>query len=86
MFLARLVHPAEPAAAAARPAARDEKKALRRFGPAVARGSDHPHAVRILARAWVDVIWACWTTHTPYDPDRHGALQRILNQDQSTAA
>jgi transposase len=50
------------------------------------RGHDHPHAVRILARAWVDIIWACWTTHTPYDPDRHGALQRILNQDQPTAA
>ena len=41
-----------------------------------ARGHDHPHAVRILARAWVDIIWTCWTTNTPYDPDRHGALQR----------
>jgi transposase len=51
-----------------------------------ARGHDHPHAVRILARAWLDIIWACWTTHTPYDPDRHGALQRILNQDQPKAA
>jgi transposase len=51
-----------------------------------ARGHDHPHAVRILARAWIDIIRACWTTHTPYDPDRHGALQRILNQDQPTAA
>jgi transposase len=50
------------------------------------RGHDHPHAVRILARAWIDIIWACWTTHTPYDPVRHGALQRILNQDQPTAA
>lgn len=50
------------------------------------RGHDHPHAVRILARAWVNIIWACWTTHTPYDPDRHHALQRILNQDQQTAA
>ncbi|MBP2370416.1 IS110 family transposase [Pseudonocardia parietis] len=51
-----------------------------------ARGHDHPHAVRILARAWVDIIWACWTTNTAYDPDRHNALQRILNQDQPTAA
>ena len=50
------------------------------------RGHDHPHAVRILARAWVDIIWSCWTTHTAYDPDRHGALQRILNQDQPKAA
>ncbi len=51
-----------------------------------ARGQDHPHAVRVLARAWVDIIWACWTTNTRYDPAKHGALQRILNQDQSTAA
>jgi transposase len=51
-----------------------------------ARGHDHPHAVRILARAWVDIIWACWTTTTPYDPAKHRALQRILNQDQPTAA
>lgn len=51
-----------------------------------ARGHDHPHAVRVLARAWVGVIWACWTTHTPYDPARHNALQRVLNDDQPTAA
>ncbi len=30
------------------------------------------HAVRILARAWIHVIWRCWTDHTPYDPGRHG--------------
>jgi transposase len=51
-----------------------------------ARGHDHPHTVRILARAWVDIIWTCWTTNTPYDPDRHGALQRLLNEDQPAAA
>jgi transposase len=50
------------------------------------RGHDHPHAVRVLARAWVDIIWACWSTNTPYDPDKHNALQRILNQDQPKAA
>ncbi len=51
-----------------------------------ARGHDHPHAVRILARAWLDIIWKCWTTNTPYDPDRHVALQRLLRQDQQAAA
>jgi transposase len=51
-----------------------------------ARGHDHPHAVRILARAWAHVIWRCWHDHTPYDPAAHGALQRVLNQDQPTAA
>jgi len=40
---------------------------------AVARGCDHPHAVRILARAWVRVIWRCWQDRTPYDPALHGA-------------
>jgi len=53
---------------------------------AINRGHDHPHAVRILARAWANIIWRCWQDHVPYDPARHGALQRILNQDQPTAA
>ncbi|WP_261763893.1 IS110 family transposase [Pseudonocardia asaccharolytica] len=50
------------------------------------RGHDHPHAVRVPARARTNIIWACWTTPTPYDPSRHHALQRVLNQDQSAAA
>jgi len=50
------------------------------------RGHDHPHAVRILARAWAHVIWRCWQNRTPYNPTQHHALQRILNQDQPTAA
>ncbi len=45
---------------------------------ALARGHDHPHAVRILARAWLYVIWHCWQTRTAYDPANHGALQRLL--------
>jgi len=45
-----------------------------------ARGHDHPHAVRILARAWLDIIWHCWQNNTPYDPDKHNALQRVLTQ------
>ncbi len=42
------------------------------------RGHDHPHAVRILARAWLHIIWRCWQDGTPYDPARHRALQRVL--------
>jgi len=41
------------------------------------RGKRHPHAVRILARAWVYVIWRCWQDGVPYDPERHQALQRL---------
>jgi transposase len=33
-----------------------------------ARGHDHPHAVRILARAWLHIIWRCWQDNVPYDP------------------
>jgi transposase len=46
------------------------------YGRAIARGKRHPHAVRILARAWVYVIWRCWQDRVPYDPGRHRALQR----------
>jgi transposase len=50
------------------------------------RGHDHPHAVRILARAWVDIIWRCWQDRTTYDPARHNALQRITQQALTQAA
>jgi len=53
------------------------------YNRARARGHDHPHAVRILARAWLDVIWKCWTTNTAYDPDQHRALQNILKPEES---
>jgi transposase len=53
---------------------------------AITRGHDHPHAVRILARAWVDIIWRAWHDEVPYDPARHNALQRLLNQHQQAAA
>ena len=43
-----------------------------------ARNHDHPHAVRILARAWLHVIWKCWQDGVPYDPAKHHALQRVL--------
>ena len=47
------------------------------------RGHDHPHAVRILGRAWINVIWKCWTTNTRYDPERHGALQRLQSNERA---
>ena len=37
------------------------------------RGHDHPHATRVLARAWIRVIWPSWIIGIPYDPDKHGA-------------
>jgi len=52
---------------------------------AIARRHDHPHAVRILARAWLYVIWRCWQDGVAYDPEQHGALQRLLARDRPPA-
>ena len=45
---------------------------------AVARGQDHPHACRTLGRAWTRILWRCWQDGVPYDPARHGNLNRLL--------
>jgi transposase len=46
------------------------------YTDAINRGKRHPHAVRILARAWVRIIWRCWQDHTAYNPQLHrGAMQ-----------
>jgi transposase len=52
--------------------------AERIYREARARGCRHPHAVRILARAWLRVIWACWHSDTPYDPSRRRGRERHL--------
>lgn len=41
------------------------------------RGCKHPHAVRILARAWVRVLWRAWQNATPYNPVKHTAATKI---------
>lgn len=41
------------------------------YDRARARGADHPHAIRILARAWLRVLWRCWQDRTEYDDVRH---------------
>jgi transposase len=45
---------------------------------AITRGHDHPHAVRILARAWLLVMWHCWHDGVAHDPNHHRALQQLL--------
>lgn len=47
------------------------------YQAARARGCDHPHAIRILARAWLRVIWRAWTNRVHYDPDLHGSLKKL---------
>lgn len=48
------------------------------YDRARARGHDHAHAVRILARAWLHIVWHCWQDDVPYAPDQHRALQRVI--------
>lgn len=50
------------------------------------RGHDHNHAVRILARAWVHILWHCWHDNTPYDPERHNARRHLTNTQNQQAA
>lgn len=45
---------------------------------AIDRGCEHPHAVRILGRAWTRVIWRCWVDRRPYDPELHGAARTLV--------
>jgi transposase len=42
-----------------------------------ARGCRHPHAIRILARAWTRILWRCWQDRAPYDVTRHRAAQAL---------
>ncbi len=48
------------------------------YADALARTRRHPQAVRILARAWIRVIWRIWQDHTSYDPAKHGGAVRLL--------
>jgi transposase len=48
------------------------------YAQALQRTRRHPQAVRILARAWIRVIWRIWQDHTTYDPTKHGGAVRLL--------
>jgi transposase len=48
------------------------------YRQAIERNKTHPHAGRILARAWVYVLWRCWQDRVQYDPARHRALQQVV--------
>lgn len=42
------------------------------------RGCKHPHAVRILARAWLRILWRAWQDGATYDPDKHPAARALV--------
>lgn len=50
------------------------------YAKAPARGCDHPHAVRFLARAWLRVIWRAWTDRKPYQPQSHRGAVPFMNK------
>ena len=50
------------------------------YDDARAAGKDHPHATRILARAWIRVIYRCWLDGVPYDPAAHRAAATLARQ------
>src|ERR1700694_894777 len=56
------------------------------YAAALARGHDHPRALRTLGRAWCRVVWQCWQKRTPYDPARHRALQQHITVTIPTAS
>ena len=45
------------------------------YAAARRRGCRHPHAIRILARAWIRVLWRCWQDRRPYDVTHHRGAQ-----------
>jgi transposase len=47
------------------------------YRESIKRGCSHPHALRILARAWVRVLWRCWRDRAPYEPAKHGRAQAL---------
>lgn len=47
------------------------------YTDAIARGQDHPHALRTLGRAWARVLWRCWHDRAPYNTALHGNMQHL---------
>ena len=58
----------------------DRQVALKILAPVLASDDSfrQRHATRIVARAWIREIWACWHTGIPYDPETHRAQQRLI--------
>jgi hypothetical protein len=56
------------------------------YARARAAGKDHPHAVRVLARAWIRVIYRCWLDEMPCNPARHGGAKTLARQPDNQTA
>lgn len=47
------------------------------YNRAKARGCRHQHAARILARAWIRILWRAWQDRATYDPNLHAGAIKI---------
>ena len=50
-----------------------------------ARGKDHHVAVRALAYKWIRILFRCWKTRQPYDPQRYRAALAHRGSPLATA-
>lgn len=48
------------------------------YSQARKRGCSHPHAIRILARAWIRILWSAWVNNSQYDPKLHKAISHNI--------
>jgi transposase len=48
------------------------------YAKARQRGCKHQHAVRILARAWIKVLWRAWQDRNAYDTAKHNAAVKLV--------
>jgi len=60
----------------------DNEWAATRYRELRAAGKRHPHAERIMARTWTQIIWRCWIDRQPYNPTLHRGR---LHHDQAAA-
>jgi len=58
--------------------------AMHTYHQARLRGCRHPHAIRILARAWLRILWTLWHTNTTYDPTRHRNAEALRQRPSLT--
>ncbi len=56
----------------------DSKWAQDIYLAAKKRGCRHAHAIRILARAWIRIIWRAWVDHATYDLEKHRAAMHAI--------
>lgn len=54
--------------------------AAQTYSRARGRGCDHPHAIRILARAWARILWRCLRDGKLYAPASHKGAQPFLGE------